>query len=123
MDLKAFLSSPIEHKPLERKLIPTGLFIELPQGYEAQVRPRSGLALKQGLTVLNTPGTINSDYRGEVGVILINISSETQVINIYPVPNKWGDKGATTFELIRVSKGVVLEALLSAYNEVVRKKK
>lgn len=76
MDLRAFLSEPVTLKPLERRLIPTGLFIQLPVGYEAQIRPRSGLALKKGLTVLNTPGTIDADYRGEIGVILINLSSE-----------------------------------------------
>lgn len=77
MDLRAFLSEPLVLKPLERVLIPTGLFIELPQGYEAQVRPRSGLAIKKGITVLNTPGTIDSDYRGEIKVIMINLSSDT----------------------------------------------
>jgi len=76
MDLNAMLSESIVLKPLERKLIPTGLAIELPVGYEAQVRPRSGLALKHGVTVLNTPGTIDADYRGDIGVILINLSSE-----------------------------------------------
>jgi dUTP pyrophosphatase len=76
MDLNAMLSESITLKPLERKLIPTGLSIELPVGYEAQVRPRSGLALKHGVTVLNTPGTIDADYRGDIGVILINLSSE-----------------------------------------------
>ncbi|AHW59542.1 dUTP pyrophosphatase [Draconibacterium orientale] len=80
MDLRANLDEPVVLKPLERKLIPTGLFIELPQGYEAQVRPRSGLALKKGITVLNTPGTIDADYRGEIGVILINLSQEDFVI-------------------------------------------
>ncbi|HYQ59035.1 MAG TPA: dUTP diphosphatase [Draconibacterium sp.] len=80
MDLRANLDEPVILKPLERKLIPTGLFIELPQGYEAQVRPRSGLALKKGITVLNTPGTIDADYRGEIGVILINLSQEDFVI-------------------------------------------
>lgn len=76
MDLRANLETPIVLKPLERCLVPTGLFIELPVGYEAQIRPRSGLALKKGLTVLNTPGTIDADYRGEIGVILINLSAE-----------------------------------------------
>ncbi|HNQ68546.1 MAG TPA: dUTP diphosphatase [Bacteroidales bacterium] len=76
MDLRANLDEPIILKPLERKLIPTGLFIELPAGYEAQIRPRSGLAVKHGLTVLNTPGTIDADYRGEIGVILINLSDK-----------------------------------------------
>ena len=80
MDLRANLNEPITLKPLERTLVPTGLFIELPQGYEAQVRPRSGLALKKGITVLNTPGTIDADYRGEIGVILINLSQEEFVI-------------------------------------------
>jgi len=77
MDLRAFLAEPVQLKPLERLLIPTGIFIELPEGYEAQVRPRSGLAIKNGITVLNTPGTIDADYRGEVKVILINLSNET----------------------------------------------
>ncbi|MFA7615263.1 MAG: dUTP diphosphatase [Moheibacter sp.] len=76
VDLTANLEEEVVLKPLERKLIPTGLFIELPAGYEAQVRPRSGLALKNGLTVLNTPGTIDADYRGEIRVILINLSTE-----------------------------------------------
>lgn len=80
MDIRCNISEPVCLKPLERKLFPTGLFIELPQGYEAQIRPRSGLALKRGLTVLNTPGTIDADYRGEIGVILINLSSEEQII-------------------------------------------
>lgn len=76
MDLRANLETPVTLKPLERAMIPTGLFIELPVGYEAQVRPRSGLAAKHGITVLNTPGTIDADYRGEIKVILINLSSE-----------------------------------------------
>jgi len=76
MDLRAFLPEPVVLQPLERALIPTGLFIEAPEGYEAQVRPRSGLAIKNGITVLNTPGTIDADYRGEVKVILINLSNE-----------------------------------------------
>ncbi len=80
MDLRSNIKEPVSLQPLERKLIPTGLFIELPQGYEAQVRPRSGLAVKKGLTVLNSPGTIDSDYRGEIKVILINLSNEAQVI-------------------------------------------
>jgi len=79
-DIRAFLEKPIVLKPLQRALVPTGLFIELPVGFEAQIRPRSGLALKKGITVLNTPGTIDSDYRGEIGVILINLSSEDVVI-------------------------------------------
>lgn len=80
MDIRCHISEPITLQPMERRLIPTGLFIELPAGYEAQIRPRSGLALKRGLTVLNTPGTIDADYRGEVGVILINLSGEPQTI-------------------------------------------
>ena len=76
MDLRANLDEPVVLKPLERKLIKTGLYIALPEGYEAQVRPRSGLALKQGITVLNAPGTIDADYRGEVGVLLINLSQQ-----------------------------------------------
>lgn len=80
MDLRANLEKEIVLKPLERVLVPTGLFIELPQGYEAQIRPRSGLALKKGITILNTPGTIDADYRGEIGVILINLSNEDFVI-------------------------------------------
>ena len=81
MDLMANLTGDVMLEPLERKLIPTGLFIELPVGYEAQVRPRSGLALKKGITVLNSPGTIDADYRGEVCIILINLSTEDFVIN------------------------------------------
>jgi dUTP pyrophosphatase len=75
MDLRAFLDEPVTLKPLERRLIPTGLFVELPEGYEAQIRPRSGLALNEGVTVLNTPGTIDADYRGEIKVILVNLSA------------------------------------------------
>ena len=81
MDLRANLDAPITLHPLERRLIPTGLHIALPEGYEAQVRPRSGLDLKHGLTVLNTPGTIDADYRGEIGVVLINLSQEDFVVN------------------------------------------
>ena len=81
MDLRANINEPITLNPLERKLIPTGLYIALPEGYEAQIRPRSGLAIKNGITVLNTPGTIDADYRGEVGIILINLSNEPFVIN------------------------------------------
>ena len=80
MDLRANIDAPIILKPLERKLIPTGLHIALPVGFEAQVRPRSGLALKKGITVLNTPGTIDADYRGEIGVVLINLSNEDFVV-------------------------------------------
>lgn len=81
MDLRANLSEPIVLKPLERMLVPTGLFIELPVGFEAQIRPRSGLAIKKGVTILNTPGTIDADYRGEIKVILVNLSNEEFVIN------------------------------------------
>src|SRR5690554_2035535 len=80
MDLRAHLDTPVVLKPMERTIIKTGLFIELPIGYEAQVRPRSGLAIKKGITVLNSPGTIDADYRGEIGVILINLSNEDFVI-------------------------------------------
>jgi dUTP pyrophosphatase len=80
MDIRSFLDAPITLQPLERTLIPTGLHIELPYGFEAQIRPRSGLAIKQGITCLNTPGTIDSDYRGEIKVILVNLSNEPQVI-------------------------------------------
>ena len=76
MDLRANIEETFELKPLERRLVPTGLYMALPEGYEAQVRPRSGLALKHGITVLNTPGTIDADYRGEVGVVLVNLSNE-----------------------------------------------
>jgi len=80
MDIRAFLHEPVVLKPLERKLIPTGLYVEIPKGFEAQIRPRSGLALKKGVTVLNTPGTIDADYRGEIGVILINLSQEDFIV-------------------------------------------
>ena len=81
MDIRANLTEPVVLKPLERKLIPTGLYIALPEGYEAQMRPRSGLALKHGITLLNTPGPIDADYRGEIGVILVNLSSEPFTVN------------------------------------------
>ena len=81
MDIRANLSAPVAIKPMERKLISTGLFIALPKGYEAQLRPRSGLAIKHGITLLNTPGTIDADYRGEIGVILVNLSTEIFVVN------------------------------------------
>lgn len=81
MDIRASLTVPVTLLPLQRKMVPTGLFIELPEGYEAQVRPRSGLANKQGITCLNSPGTVDSDYRGEIKVILINLSNEEQVIH------------------------------------------
>lgn len=80
MDIRCYLAEPVTLQPMERKLLPTGLFMELPAGYEAQIRPRSGLALKRGLTVLNSPGTIDADYRGEIGIILINLSQEPQTI-------------------------------------------
>lgn len=80
MDLKAFLDTELCLQPMERKLVPTGIFLELPQGYEAQIRPRSGLALKHGITVLNSPGTIDADYRGEVKILLINFSDSAFVI-------------------------------------------
>ena len=80
MDIRAFLDEAVTLDSLQRTLIPTGLFIELPKGYEAQIRPRSGLAIKQGITCLNTPGTIDSDYRGEIKIILINLSGEMQVV-------------------------------------------
>lgn len=81
LDLRANIDSPIELKPLERTLVPTGLFIELQKGYEAQIRPRSGLAFKNGITVLNSPGTIDADYRGEVKVLLVNLSNTSFIIN------------------------------------------
>lgn len=81
VDLRAFINEPITLRPLERTLVPTGLYLELPQGYEAQIRPRSGLAFKHGLTVLNSPGTIDADYRGEIKVILVNLSNEDFIIN------------------------------------------
>jgi len=81
MDIRASLDIPVMLQPFERTLIPTGLFVEIPNGYEIQIRPRSGLAIKQGITCLNSPGTIDSDYRGEIKIILINLSGEEQVIN------------------------------------------
>jgi dUTP pyrophosphatase len=81
LDLRANIDEPVLLKPLERKMIQTGLFIELPAGYEAQIRPRSGLAIKKGITVLNSPGTIDADYRGEICIILVNLSSEDFIIN------------------------------------------
>jgi dUTP pyrophosphatase len=80
MDIRADIEAPISLAPMERTLVPTGLHIELPLGFEAQIRPRSGLAIKKGLTLVNTPGTIDSDYRGEIKVIMINLSTETQII-------------------------------------------
>ncbi|WP_287210598.1 dUTP diphosphatase [Muribaculum sp.] len=81
MDVRAFLTQPVELKPLQRALIPTGLYIQLPHGYECQIRPRSGLALKHGISLVNTPGTIDADYRGEIGIIVINLSDTPFVIN------------------------------------------
>ena len=81
MDLRANLQASVTLQPMERSMVPTGLFIELPDGYEAQIRPRSGMAIKQGITCLNSPGTVDADYRGELKVILINLSSSVQVIN------------------------------------------
>lgn len=82
LDLRADISEPIELKSLERTLIPTGLYMELPVGYEAQIRPRSGLSIKKGLSLVNSPGTIDSDYRGEIKVIMVNLSTETQTIPV-----------------------------------------
>lgn len=81
MDVRAFLEHPVVLKPLERALIPTGLYLQLPAGHECHIRPRSGLALKHGITLVNTPGTVDADYRGEIGVILINLSNEPFVVN------------------------------------------
>ncbi len=81
MDVRAFLQHPVVLQPMQRKLIPTGLYIQLPPGYECQIRPRSGLALKHGISLVNTPGTIDADYRGEIGVIVINLSDTPFVIN------------------------------------------
>jgi dUTP pyrophosphatase len=81
MDIRAFLNDPLILQPMQRHLVPTGIFIELPHGYEMQIRPRSGMAVKQGITCLNTPGTIDADYRGEIKIVLINLSQEEQVIH------------------------------------------
>ncbi len=81
MDLRANIDNPVTIKPLERVLVPTGLFIELPEGYEAQIRPRSGMAFKHGISLLNTPGTIDADYRGEIKIILVNVSNEPYTVN------------------------------------------
>jgi dUTP pyrophosphatase len=81
MDLRAYLEQPVVLHPFERKLIPTGLYVEIPEGYEAQIRPRSGLAIKHGISIVNAPGTIDADYRGEIGIILINLSQEDFKIN------------------------------------------
>ncbi len=106
MDLKANIPQPVTFRPMERQLIPTGIFIELPSGYEAQVRPRSGLALKQGITCLNSPGTVDADYRGELKVILINLSDTEQ--SIHP-----GDRIAqmviSTVEKVELGSGVRID--------------
>jgi len=110
MDLRAFLPGHVVLKPLERKLIPTGLFVEIPAGFEAQIRPRSGLALKKGITVLNSPGTIDADYRGEVGIILINLSSEDFVI----------ESGERICQMIIASHETVQWNLVEELEETVR---
>jgi dUTP pyrophosphatase len=110
MDLRAFLPEPVVLKPLERKLIPTGLFVEIPEGFEAQIRPRSGLALKKGITVLNSPGTIDADYRGEVGIILINLSNEDFVI----------ESGERICQMIIASHETVQWNLVEKLEETVR---
>lgn len=102
MDIRAYLDTQQTLQPFERVLIPTGLFIELPEGFEAQIRPRSGLAIKQGITCLNTPGTIDADYRGEIKIILINLSQEEQVIH-------HGDRIAQLV-IQKVEKGIWKEA-------------
>lgn len=105
LDLRAFIPESITLLPLERKLIKTGLFLEIPEGYEAQVRPRSGLALKNGITVLNSPGTIDADYRGEIGVILVNISQDNFEINS-------GDRIAQmVFAKVKQAKWILAEEL------------
>ena len=110
MDLRANIEQPLVLQPFERYLTPTGLFIELPDGYEAQIRPRSGMALKQGITCLNSPGTVDSDYRGELKVILINLSNEQQVINS-------GDRIAQMI-IAKVEKAELL--VVTALTETVR---
>ncbi len=110
MDLRANISNSILLNPFERKLIPTGLYIELPVGFEAQVRPRSGLALKKGITVLNTPGTIDADYRGEVGVILVNLSNTAVTI----------EDGDRIAQLIVAKHEVVEWSICEELNETIR---
>ena len=112
MDLRAYLPEPVDLKPLERKLIPTGLFVEIPAGFEAQIRPRSGLALKKGITVLNSPGTIDADYRGEVGIILINLSNEDFII----------ESGERICQMIIASHETVQWNLVEELEETVRGK-
>jgi dUTP pyrophosphatase len=110
MDLRANISNSILLNPFERKLIPTGLYIELPVGFEAQVRPRSGLALKKGISVLNTPGTIDADYRGEVGVILVNLSNTAVTI----------EDGDRIAQLIVAKHEVVEWSICEELNETIR---
>ena len=124
VDLRANLNEPIVIKPMERCLIPTGLFISLPAGFEAQVRPRSGLAIKKGITVLNTPGTIDADYRGEIGVILINLSQEDFTVNdgeriaqmIIPVMNR---QSGFRWKLL-MRQGVVRADLVTVESDIVK---
>lgn len=110
MDIRANLASPVILQPLERQLIPTGLFIELPEGHEAQVRPRSGLAIKQGITCLNSPGTVDADYRGELKVILINLSNTVQTV-------RHGDRIAQMI-IAQVERAELIE--VEALNETAR---
>jgi dUTP pyrophosphatase len=111
MDIRAFLQEPVSMAPLGRALIPTGLFFEIPPGYEGQIRPRSGLALRQGLTVLNAPGTIDSDYRGELAIILINLGAE-------PFTVKSGDRIAQLV-IAPVSRGALTETTADRYASAV----
>jgi dUTP pyrophosphatase len=110
MDIRANIEAPITLKPLERVLVPTGLYIELPEGFEAQIRPRSGMALKHGISVLNTPGTIDADYRGEIRVILVNLSNETYEIN----------KGERICQMVIAKHEKVEWELTETLNETVR---
>ena len=110
MDIRANNEIPLELKPMERMLIPTGLFLEIPMGYEAQIRPRSGLAVNKGLTCLNTPGTIDSDYRGEVKVLLINLSNEVQII-------QWGERIA---QMVFVKIDIAQLTLVQQLNDTQR---
>ena len=112
MDIRADISSPLTIRPMERQLIPTGVHVEIPPGYEIQVRPRSGLAIRQGLTCLNSPGTIDADYRGEIKIVLINLSTDNQVI--HP-----GDRIAQLVlqEVQRAEWDVVSELLMTERNE------
>ena len=112
MDLRANLNETIVLKPFQRILVPTGLFIELPQGYEAQIRPRSGLALKKGLTVLNSPGTIDADYRGEIGVILVNLSDTETII----------EDGERICQMVVAKHDTVTWSLVTSLNETERGK-